>query len=177
MKVRFSDAFLASCRINQRQRMQKYTCCCFWHVSDVTFKFSPLHLVSGFWLLAVRAFVLCNSFLSLASEPISVSILPTCDQSASQECRFATPKEKKRAGFKTRPPAFRLGRTIMSIRLSVPVRKFSLFPPVTTPLAQVGKGRIDQPIPVTTVDYFMKNEIAYFCAKVFMDIHSVRHFI
>ena len=87
-------------------------------------------------------------------------------------------REKKRAGFKTRPPAFRLGRVIMSIRLSVPVRNFSRwFPPVTTPLAQVGKGRIDQPIPVTTVDNFMKNQIAYFCAKVFMDIHSVRHFI
>ena len=32
MKVRFSDAFLASHRINQRQRLQQYTCCCSWHV-------------------------------------------------------------------------------------------------------------------------------------------------
>ena len=56
MKVRFSDAFLASHRINQRQRMQKYTCCCSCRVSDVAFKFSPLCLMSSFWI--VRAFVL-----------------------------------------------------------------------------------------------------------------------
>ena len=50
MKVGFSDAFLASQRINQKQRMQKYTCSWSWHMSDVSIKFSPLHLVSSFWL-------------------------------------------------------------------------------------------------------------------------------
>ena len=49
MKVRFSDSFLASHRINQRERMQKHTCHCSWH----TLKFSPRLL-----LLALRAFVL-----------------------------------------------------------------------------------------------------------------------
>ena len=45
-KVRFSLAFLASHGINQKQRMQKYTCRGSWH----PLKFPPLHLVSSFWL-------------------------------------------------------------------------------------------------------------------------------
>ena len=49
MKVRFSDALLVSHRINKKQGVQKYTCCC--STWDVTF--SPLRLVS---LLAVKAF-------------------------------------------------------------------------------------------------------------------------
>ena len=56
MKVRFSDAFPASHWINQRQRMQKYNCCCSSHVSDMAFKFSPLsnYLISTLRKMAAR---------------------------------------------------------------------------------------------------------------------------
>ena len=37
-----------------------------------------------------------------AREPISVSRLPTCDQSASQECGFATPTKRKKSPYLSR---------------------------------------------------------------------------
>ena len=47
-------------------------------------------------------------------DPISVSRLPTCDQSAPQECRFATltknKNKNKPSRIKTRPLTFRLGQ-------------------------------------------------------------------
>ena len=51
MKVRFSEAILASHPINQRQRMQKYICAAAaLDTCDEAFKFSNLRLVSSFWL-------------------------------------------------------------------------------------------------------------------------------
>ena len=117
MTKAITDAFLVSHRINQRQRMQKYTCCCPWHVWWPAFKFSPLHLVSSFWLSSVHLF-LAIKFISQfiwvnvrwngptwqAKFMISYFAINTHwkrrtsqigiereNQSASQECRFATP--------------------------------------------------------------------------------------
>ena len=63
MKPRFSDAFLVSHRIMQRQRMQNIYVLAL-ETCDVAFKFSPLRLVSSF---AMR-------------EPTSVSRVPICNQ-------------------------------------------------------------------------------------------------
>ena len=120
MKVRFSDAFLASHRINQRQRMQILL-----HVSDVAFKFSPLRLVSSFWLSG-------HLFLAMQfiSEFIWVNVRWTdltdqlgkpfhwketiararardrntahANQSASQDCRLATNQRLKSADLRHR---------------------------------------------------------------------------
>ena len=125
MKVRFSDAFLASHRINQRQRMQILL-----HVSDVAFKFSPLRLVSSFWLsghlfLAMQ-FISeliwvnkrCNKPTWQAKTIISYSspLIPLksasarardrntarANQSASQECQLATNQRLKSADLRHR---------------------------------------------------------------------------
>ena len=114
MKVRFSESFLASHRINQRERMQKYTCRCSWHA----LKFSPLRLVSSFWLsghlcLAMQFIsefiwvnlrwngptwqaktIICISLLirlkRLSETDRDVLRIQRANQSASQECRFTT---------------------------------------------------------------------------------------
>ena len=142
MKVRFSESFLASHRINQRERMQKYTCRCSWHA----LKFSPLRLVSSFWLsghlfLAMQfisdfiwvnlrwngptwqAKTIISCFFNWKERIARARDRNTAlvNQSASQDCRFATNQclksadlwyrlKKNRAGFKTQPPAFGLGR-------------------------------------------------------------------
>ena len=111
MKVRFSDAFLASHRIMQRHRMQKYICCC--SSCDVAFNFSPPRLVSSFWLTVHLCLTMqfISEFMShlrwngptwQAQPIISYFNIAMRDfrrrtshtarefQSASQECRFAT---------------------------------------------------------------------------------------
>ena len=135
MEVRFSDSLLASHRINQRERMPKYTCRCSWHA----LKFSLLCLVSSFWLsghlflvmqlisafietwngptwkeasdvkrlypqatlLALKEDQLRHYRTSLSTwseyspcEPISVSRLWTCDQSAFQESQLKNNNNK-----------------------------------------------------------------------------------
>ena len=152
MKIRFSDAFLAS---HRRQRMQNYTYCCSWHVWLVWRSISQLCVSCRcrFWLSGhlFSAMQFISEFMNVrwngptwqaktiisymvrhkyptekrlrkskstwseysAREPISVSRLPTCDQSATQECRFATPKNKTNKQLKTNRAAFGLGRVIM----------------------------------------------------------------
>ena len=63
-----------------------------------------------------RAYSQENMIRISAHDPISVSRLPTCDQSAPQECRLQHQLKIKikiktnRVGFKTRPLTFRLGQ-------------------------------------------------------------------
>ena len=127
MKVRFSDAILASHRINQRDWMQKYTytrvgcgvqvltVSSFWLWGHL---FLTMKFISEFVWVNLRwngptwkakTIISCFSINSSwkertrkstwseysAREPISVSRFQTCDQSASQECQFPTPKTNK----------------------------------------------------------------------------------
>ena len=126
MKVRFSDTFLASHRINQRDRMQKYKCRC---VScNVALKFSPLLLVSSFWLSGhlYLAMQFISEFIWVNARrngptwqaktiipcfpliPTEKSVLARAhdrntaraNQSASQDCRLATNQRLKGADLR-----------------------------------------------------------------------------
>ena len=132
MKVRFSDAFLASHRINQRQRVDKE--CKHIHVlglvTCLAFKFSPLCLVSSFWLSGhlFLAIQFISEFIwvvrwngpTCQAKTITV-VLPliplkidfprakVCDrntahanQSASQDCWIATNQHLKSADLQHR---------------------------------------------------------------------------
>ena len=109
--------------------MQKYTCCS-WHVSDVAFKFSPLRLVSSFWLSGhlflamqfISEFIWVNvrwngptwqakTIISYSSPliPLKSASARTRDrntvranQSASQECQLATNQRLKSADLRHR---------------------------------------------------------------------------
>ena len=149
MKVRFSGSFLASHRINQRDRMQKYTCC-YWHVwcgVQVLTSTCRVFWLSGHLFLAMQ-FISEFIWVNVRwNGPIWQSQNHNCvrrhwketyfarardrntaraNQSASQDCRLATNQrlknpdlrhrlKKKRAHFKTRPPAFGLGRVKMAL--------------------------------------------------------------
>ena len=118
--------FPALHRINQRERMQKYTCRCSWHA----LKFSPLRLVSSFWLSGhlFLAIQFISEFIwvvrwngpTCQAKTITV-ILPliplkidfprakACDrntahvnQSASQDCWIATNQHLKSADLRHR---------------------------------------------------------------------------
>ena len=132
--------------------MQKYTCSWSWHELDVAFKFfhlwpttsilrtmstkfSPLRLVSSFWLSGhlFLAMQFISEFIwvtTCQAKTITVALpliplisrdrnIARANQPASQDCRLATNqrlksadlrhRKKKTGGFKTRPPAFGLG--------------------------------------------------------------------
>ena len=123
IRLRFLDAFLVSHRIMQDKESKNI------HVAaldtcDVAFKFSPLRLVSSFWLSSEHLFLVSHAiqfsvYLSqreeertdLASQNHNFVLHTERDayfvdrhtarvnRSASQECRFATPTKNKPTAF------------------------------------------------------------------------------
>ena len=144
MKVRFSDAFLASHRINQRQRMQKDTCCS-WDVrcgiqvltsaSHVVLRAFVLTYAIHFWVYLSQSEVERTDLASQNHNFVQFAInstekrlhksnstwfgiqsartnesLKIADLQLISVSRVPICKQTNRAGFKTWPPAFGLGR-------------------------------------------------------------------
>ena len=135
MKVRFSDAFLASHRINQRQRMQKDTCCS-WDVwSHVVLRAFVLTYAIHFWVCLSQSEVERTDLASQNHNFVQFAInstekrlhkskstwfgiqsartnesLKIADLQLISVSRVPICKQTNRAGFKSWPPAFGLGR-------------------------------------------------------------------